>query len=179
MKSVIPVKPVTVREGRGDTSALSKQSLDLPGNWDKVSVARDTSRFLLPAGTSFVERDVLNVAEEVHRVSEGKLSVASCSCGRCVEKGHFPHVVLELDRRGRTSPVFGFTTFGPEVVQRVREIHISQKHVQKASARNKLIREQAKKNASLAQQEKLEIIEAALKSSKFDWRGPEGLRTRA
>jgi hypothetical protein len=175
---VIPVKPVTVREGRGHSSALSDQSLELPGEWDKVTKVQNTSRFLLPSGTAFVERDVLGVAEEVERISGGKCRVASCSCGKCLEKGHYPHVVLELSRRGQTSPVFGFTNFGPHVVQRLREIHVSTGHHKESLKKNEKIRKDMKAKAVEVQRENLEIVETALKSHKFDWRGPRGLRTR-
>jgi len=174
----VTVRPVTVREGRGHASALSNQSKNLPGNeWEKIQEVKDTSQFLLPAGTHWVERDVMGVAEEVHHVTKGKCRVASCSCGHCLERGHFPHVVLELARNGRTSPVFGFTSFGPHVIHRLREIHVSQGHEKKMREKNDKIRESHKKKSEEYQQEKLEVIRAALESHKHDWRGPNGLRT--
>lgn len=177
---MIPVKPVTVREGRSPhTTALSDQSLKLPGgNWDRLQQVKDTGRFLLPAGTSFVEKDVLGVAEQVHNITGGKCAVASCDCGHCLERGHFPHVVLEKARDGQTHPVFGFTRFGPHVVQRLREIHVSTGHHTKTMKENQHKRDALKKKAQEKQREKLEVVEAALKSHKFNWTGPDGMRTR-
>ena len=172
------VRQVTVRESSRDSATLSDQSLALPGDWDKVQAVRNSSSFLLPAGTHWVESDVLGVSEEVYRVSRGRCQVASCSCGRCVEKGHFPHVVVESTRDGRTSPVFGFTRFGPHVVQRLREIHVSNAPNKKAMASNQKIREDQKKKSREFQQEKLEVVRSALASHKHNWVGPNGIRTR-
>ena len=167
------VKPVTVREGRGHASALANQSLALPGNWDKITEAgKKADKVLLPVGTDWVERDVLGVAEQVSQVTNGKCRVASCQCGRCVEVGHFPHVVLEIDRFGRTSPVFGFTSFGPHVVQRLREMHVSNNPNKQAMANNARLRSAAKKHSDEVRQEKLEIIRSALSSHKHGWKGP-------
>lgn len=173
------VTPVTVREGRADSSALSNQSLALPGDMGNLTAQKNESEFLIPVGTHWVERDVLGISEQVYQVTGGKCRVASCNCGRCLDKGHFPHVVLELGKDGRTHPVFGFTRFGPHVVQRIREIHISQNPNKKAMESNRQKREELKRKSQDIQQEKLEIVEAALKSTKFDWRGPKGMRTRA
>lgn len=176
---MIPVKPVTVRESRGDASALSDQSLALPGNWGQFAEVRDTGRFLEPVGTAFVERDVLGVAEEVHRVSGGRCRVASCSCGNCHRKGHFPHAVVEQGNSGRVYPVFGFSEFGPHVVQRLREIHVSNNPNKEAMDHNRKVKARLQKRTDEKRAEGLEIIRAALESRKFDWKGPAGLRTRA
>lgn len=176
---MIPIKPVTVREGRGSTSALSHQSLNLPGKWDETQVQKKGADFLLPVGTSWVSRDVHGVADEIYRMTGGKCKVASCQCGRCIEVGHFPHVVLERTRQGHTSPVFGFTSFGPHVIQRMQEIHISQKPNQKSMENNRKLKASMQKHAEDIQREKLAVVEAALSSPKFDWRGPNGIRTKA
>lgn len=174
------VKPVTVvREGRGHSSALSDQSLELPGQWDKFAPKYNQGSFVLPVGTSWVEQDVLGVAEEVYRVTNGKCRVASCTCGHCLTRGHFPHVVLELDRYGRTHPVFGSRSLGSHIVQRLREMHVSQKPNKKAMDSNEKEYERRKKIARERQTENLEVIQSALDSHKFDWKGPDGFRTRA
>ena len=174
-----PVTPVTVREGRGHSSALSNQSLKLPGqNWESLTQVRDSDKFLIPVGTDFVERDVLGISEEVHRVTGGKCRVASCQCGKCLEKGHYPHVVLEKTRGGHTSPVFGFTNFGPHIVRRLREIHVSNNPNKKSMQNNQKIVAERKRKQDEARQEGLEIVRAALESHKLDWKGPNGIRTR-
>lgn len=173
------VKPATVKEGRANSAALSNQNLAIPGDWDSLRLSSKASEFLTPVGTHWVERDVLGVAEEVYKITDGKCRVASCQCGKCLEKGHFPHVVVELGKDGRTHPVFGFTRFGPHVTQRIREIHISQNPNKKSMENNRKIHEARKQKARDLQTERLEIVEAALKSHKFDWRGPNGIRTKA
>lgn len=171
--------PITVREGRGHSSALSAQSLEVPGHWNEAQVLTKSSEFLLPAGTSWVKRDVLGVAEEVERMTGGRCRVASCSCGKCLQVGHFPHVVVELTRSGQTVPVFGTRELGPHVVQRLREIHVSNNPNKKSMKKNAEIRAAMKKKSREVQLERLDIIESALRSHKFDYRGPNGLRTRA
>lgn len=174
------ITPVTVvREGRGHASALSDQSLQLPGQWENFKAQTNEGSFLLPVGTHWVEQDVLGVAEEVYRVTRGRCRVASCNCGKCLERGHFPHVVLELDRFGRTHPVFGSRSLGPHIVQRLREMHISNDPNKKAMEANAKENARRKRLAEERQAEKLEIVSSALASTKFDWRGPNGIRTRA
>lgn len=174
------IKPVTVRESSRESATLSDQSLALPGNWDKIIEAgSNVDKTLLPVGTHWVERDVLGISEEVHRVTRGKCRVASCQCGKCVEVGHFPHVVLEVDRFGRTSPVFGFTSFGSHVVQRLREMHVSNNPNKKAMASNARLRKAREQRVAEARQEKLEVIESALRSHKHDWKGPGNMSASA
>ena len=172
------VTPVTVREGRADSSALSNQSLALPGDMGNLQVNRNDAEFLMPVGTHWVEQDVLRISEEVDRITQGKCRVASCNCNNCERQGHFPHVVLELGKDGRTHPVFGFTQFGPHVVQRIREIHVSQNPNKKAMTENQRLLAERKQRTRDAQSEKLEIVKSALSSHKHNWRGPNGIRTR-
>lgn len=173
---MLPVKPVTVRGGHRGSGALSDQSLDLPGNWDGLNEAR-SDKMLVPVGTSFVQKDMLGIAEEVHSMTGGRCRVVSCQCGQCVEKGHFPHAVVEFAKNGKTYPVFGFREFGRHVIDRMREIHVSNNPNKKAMKKNAELYASRKKRAQEVQQEKLEVIEAALRSPKFDWRGPSGMRT--
>lgn len=172
------VKPVTVREDRGQSSVLSDQSLELPGQWDTFTPKRSEGAFVLPVGTHWVEQDVLGVAEEVHRITRGKCRLASCTCGHCLRRGHFPHVVLELDKYGRTNPVFGSRSLGPHIVQRLREMHVSNNPNKKAMKENEKEYNRRKKLAEEVQAEKLEVVQSALNSHKFDWRGPDGMRTK-
>lgn len=176
---MVNVTPVTVREGRADSSALSNQSLQLPGKYEQIQSVKNADKMMLPIGTDWVQRDVLGISEEVYRVSGGRCRVASCSCGRCTDKGHFPHVVLEQGKSGRTYPVFGFTSFGPHVLQRLREIHVSQKPNKKSMQDNAKLMTKKKQLADDKLKEKLEVVEAALSSPKFNWRGPDGMRTKA
>lgn len=176
---MLSVKPVTVKESRADTSPLSNQSLHLPGNWSELETQKKSGEFLLPVGTDWVSRDVMGVSEEVNRISQGKCRVASCQCGKCLDKGHFPHIILEIGKSGRTYPVFGFTHFGPHVVQRLQEIHASQNPNKKSMDNNQKILKTRRSEALDAQREKLDIVGAALNSHKFNWRGPDGIRTRA
>lgn len=170
--------PVTVREGRGHASALSDQSLHLPGQWDKIHASTNESRFLLPTGIGWVENDVLGVAEEVKRITNGKCRLASCACGKCLERGHFPHVILELTKRGRTVPVFGARELGPHILQRLRQMHVSQNPNESSIQHNKRLRAERRGQALEGMRERLEVVEGALKSHKFDYRGPYGMRTR-
>ena len=171
--------PITVREDRGHSSVLSDQSLEVPGQWNEAQVLSRSSEFLLPAGTSWIKRDVLGVAEEVERMTGGKCRVASCSCGKCLQLGHFPHVVVELTKQGQTVPVFGSKELGPHIVQRLREIHVSNNPNKKSMKKNAKLRAEMKQKALEIQREKLAVVEAALRSHKFDYRGPNGMRTRA
>ena len=171
--------PVTVREGRGHASALSDQSLQLPGQWDKVQTVTNESRFLLPTGIGWVENDVLGVADEVRRVTNGKCRLASCACGKCLERGHFPHVVLELTRTGRTVPVFGAKQLGPHIVQRLQQMHVSNNPNKASMEQNQKVRTAIRQKAIDSAREKLEVVEGALRSHKFDYRGPNGMRTKA
>lgn len=171
--------PVTVREGRGHASALSDQSLHLPGQWDKVQSVKNESRFLLPTGIGWVENDVLGIADEVRRVSKGRCRLASCGCGKCLERGHFPHVVLELTKRGSTAPVFGARELGPHIVQRLQQMHVSQNPNEQSIKHNEKLRTERRAKALEGMRERLEVVESALRSHKFDYRGPNGMRTKA
>lgn len=170
--------PVTVREDRANSSVLSNQSLELPGDWDGVQ-SKVTSEFVLPVGTHWVERDVLGVSEEIEAMTGGQCRVASCQCGKCELEGHFPHVVVEHGRRGGTFPVFGFHKFGPHVIQRMQEIHVSNNPNKKAMEANKKRRQEIEAQAEAIQREKLDIVHSALSSTRFDWKGPNGIRTKA
>lgn len=165
---------ITVRE-KGSAAPI-EQKLLLPGEYERIEAIRASSKFLRPVGTSWVENDVLGIAEEVAR-RWPNLAIASCPCGHCLERGHYPHVVMEHCRDGVTRPVFGFTRLNREIVQRLQAIHTSQ-DVQAQHDRLKAAhRAEAKRKRDEAQRAQLEVVEAALRSPKHDWRGPDGLRT--
>lgn len=150
--------------------APQDQSLLLPGQWQDT--APQAGGFLVPVGTSWVSNDVLRVSEEIaHRWPN--LRVASCGCNRCLELGHYPHVVVELTRDGRTVPVFGFTEFSAHIIERLHAIHASQNPNEAAMKHNEMMRHEMKRRQNEAAAEKLEVVEAALKSPKTTWRGPK------
>lgn len=167
---------VKVREKADDFAGTMEQKLLLPGEWERMQAIQASSKFLLPVGTSWVESDVLGIANEVH-ARWPNLQIASCQCGKCLERGHYPHVVLELTRDGRTEPVFGFTRLNRTVIHRLQAIHASQNPLAKHLEQNEATRAELKSQADQAQREQLEVIEAALKSPKHNWRGPRGMRT--
>lgn len=166
----------TVREHRSDSEAPQPQKLLLPGEWERMQAAAASSRFLVPAGTSWVERDVLGIANEVAS-RWPNLAVASCDCGHCLERNHYPHVVLEHCRDGVTRPVFGFTRMDRDVIHRLQAIHSSQDPQAKHEKIKEAARAEAKRQREEQQQEQLEVIESALRSPKVNWTGPGGAKT--
>lgn len=167
---------VQVREGGAHAEAPMEQNLLLPGDWERVQAISASSKFILPVGTAWVERDVLGIANEV-AARWPNLAIASCPCGRCLETGHYPHVVMEHCKDGQTRPVFGFTRMDRDVIHRLQAIHASQNPQAKHEQLKNKARAEAKKRRDDAQREQLEVIEAALRSPKYDWRGPGGIRT--
>lgn len=155
---------------------LNSTSLLLPGQWQEEHLRQASSGFMLPVGTSWVQRDVLGIADEIN-ARWPNLRVASCACGHCISRGHAPHAVLEHCRDGVTRSVFTFTRFDRDVIDRLHQIHVSQDPQAQHVAHNEAIRKELKRKADERQDEALEIVEAALRSTKFDWRGPGGFRT--
>lgn len=164
---------ITVREGRRDAGAPRRESLLLPGQWEEDRLRAASSGFMLPVGTSWVERDILGIAEEVNR-RWPNLRVASCSCGHCLARGHAPHAVLEHGRDGVTRPVFSFTRFSRDVIDRLHAIHISQNPAAAHAKHNADLRARLKAEADAARREALAEAEAALRSSKSTWKGSNG-----
>ena len=171
---------VEVREGTGLRPGVpqprEQAKLLMPGEWERLHAVQASSGFLLPVGVHWVERDVLGIAQEVSR-RWPNLRIASCNCGRCVEEGHHPHVVMELTRSGKTVPVFGFMRFGRHVIERLWAIHADQNPNAAAMEHNARQRRALKKKSQEVQAENLEVVEAALNSRKHDWKGPKGLKT--
>lgn len=167
---------IKVREGADRHGGTMQQELLLPGEYEKMQAIRASSHFILPVGTQWVQADVLGIANEVAS-RWPNLAIASCPCGKCKAHGHYPHVVLEHTRTGETVPVFGFMRLNRDVIHRLQAIHTSQDPLAKHKEQNELARAAAKAEADAAQKEQLEVIGAALRSAKHDWRGPNGMRT--
>lgn len=171
------MSPIQVREGSAQAEQPLEQKLLLPGEYERLQAVRASSKFLRPVGTAWVESDVLGIANEV-ATRWPNLAIASCPCGHCLRRGHYPHVVMEHCRDGVTRPVFGFTRLDRDVIHRLQAIHASQDPAAKHEKLKERHRAEAKRQRDEAQREQLDVIEAALKSRKQDWRGPNGLRTR-
>lgn len=167
---------VQVREGGAHAEAPMEQKLLLPGEWEKFQAVQASSKFLRPVGTAWVESDVLGISEEIAR-RWPSLRVASCPCGHCARRGHYPHVILEHCRDGVTRPVFGFMRFDRDIIHRLQAIHTSQDPAAKQEKFKAKYRADRAKARAEQQREDLEVIEAALRSPKLDWKGPNGLRT--
>lgn len=156
------------------------QDLLLPGHHEQVKAVERASHFLIPVGTHWVERDVLFVSEEITR-RWPNLAVVSCSCCHCLERGHHPHMVVESCRDGQTRPVFGFAEFGRHVIEQLAAIHVENSggRLDQMRRHNEKIIESRAKKAREQSEEAAEVVVAALRSHKHDWRGPNGLRTQA
>lgn len=166
---------VTTRSrGQDAADSLSDQSLLLPGQWNGPQAS--AGDFLLPVGTDWVERDVLEIGMEVAERFPN-LRVASCECGRCVEEGHFPHAVLELCKDGVTRPVFGFREFGRHIIDRLMEIHLSNDPERKLEEANRKARAEVKRQVDEQRREGLEVVRSALESHKVNWTGPHDMKT--
>jgi hypothetical protein len=155
---------------------LNSTALMLPGQWQEEQLRIASAGFMLPVGTAWVERDVLGIADEIN-ARWPNLRVASCACGHCVERGHAPHAVLEYCRDGVTRPVFTFVQFNRDVIDRLHQIHVSNDPAAQHAAHNAALRKELKAKSDAVLDEGLEIVEAALRSPKQDWRGPNGMRT--
>ncbi len=167
---------IKVREGADTHAGTMKQELLLPGQYEQLEAQRASSHFILPVGTQWVQADVLGIANEV-AARWPNLAIASCPCGKCKERGHYPHVVLEHARDGSTAPVFGFMRLNRDVIHRLQAIHASQDPLAKHKEQNELARAAAKAEAAADQRARLEVVGGALRSGKYDWKGPDGLRT--
>jgi len=162
---------------RGGSGEPGNQSLLLPGDWNPLQQGRPGG-LVEPVGTHWVERDVLGVAQEVAQ-RWPNLRVASCSCNRCHEQGHYPHVVVELCRDGKQRPVFGFSAFGRHIIERLEAIHVANEPDKQAEKANEQAKKAARKQTDDKRRADLEVIEAALRSPKIDWKGPGGKRADA
>lgn len=160
---------VKVKPAPAPAGPQERPSLLLPGQWEKLQAQRASSRFLLPVGTSWVERDVLGIADEIN-ARWPNLRVASCSCGHCVIRGHAPHAVLEHCRDGQTRPVMQFVHFTREIIDRLHAMHTSQRPYEQHAAHNEAVRKELKRQAEEQRAEDLAPAVAALESSKTTYR---------
>lgn len=162
-----------IRQGSPDAGAPQRNPLAIPGQWQAQELRQASQGFLLPVGTSWVQRDVLGVAEEVHRLWPN-LRVASCGCGHCLVRGHYPHVVLEACADNVTRPVFGVQRLTAEVIDRLHAIHSDQNPAAAHVRHNEVLRKRFQAEADAARQEALEEPIAALKDTRSTWRGSNG-----
>lgn len=162
-----------------------RQDLAMPGDdasWHELQsdqrTGKQTGSLLVPNGAGWVEHDTLGVAEEVAR-RWPNMRVAKCQqrCTDCAALGHYPYVVMELTRSGKSVPVLGFLRLDRTVIDTIWSIsHAAGDQQKLADAHNQKVRAELDRKSAEAQQASLEIVGAALKSRKFDWRGPGGVK---
>lgn len=157
-----------------------KQDLLLPGQWDKSLTSVDNAgKFLLPQGTHWIEADVLNITRAIkNRWPE--LGVASCACGKCAMRGHFPHMVVQLSLKGKTIPVFGFSEFSPEIIRHLEALDFRRHDKGARGLAEELIKQDEAKRLSRKnslqdeREEHKDMIVGALRSRKHDYSTPLG-----
>lgn len=174
---------VSVREGHHRPGAPTRADLNFSGDWEGVQDHQlvnnqRSGTLLVPNGNGWVEHDTLGVAEEVARLWPN-LRVMECRqrCRNCAALGHYPYTVAELTRDGRTVPVLGFLRLDREVIDTLWSISSAKHDTQKlADEHNARVRRDIANRQRESQQAALEVVGAALKSNKFDWRGPGGVK---
>ena len=173
---------VTARDPGRKPGTPVKQTLDMPGNWREVQDAQHKGdargSLLVPSGAGWVEHDTLGIAEEV-AARWPNLRVAECvkRCDDCAALGHYPYTVVELDRKGKTIPILGFLRLDRRVIDTLWSISAETADQQRlADEHNARVRAEIEKKVAEQQKASLEIIGAALKSTKYDWRGPGGVK---
>lgn len=162
------------------------QSLDMPGTaegWlDVQSDQRDDRRrnpgsLLVPDGAGWVAHDTLGVAEEV-AARWPNLRIAQCEqrCRDCAAQGHYPYVVIELTRSGRSVVVLGLERLDRSVIDTLWSISEAAGDQQKlADEHNARVREAIARRRDESRRARLEVVESALRSRKKRWRGPGGV----
>lgn len=162
-----------------DTSAPDSarpSSLMLPGDWQREQARRASDEFVIPMGTDFVRADLLEVSLEVKRLWP-ELDIVQCKSGHdCMELGHYPFMVMERTRSGKTYPVVGTDRLDKGLIERLWRMHREQRGVEDIKQQNEKAQERKRKHRQEERLEQLEVAEAALSSSKYDWRGPNGIR---
>jgi len=174
---------ITARDVGRKPGVPVQQPLDMPGessSWSEIQADQredsQTGSLLVPNGAGWVEHDTLGVAEEVAQ-RWPNLRVAECTkrCTDCAALGHFPFVVCELTRSGKTVPVIGFLKLNREVIDTLWSVSQAAGDQQKlANEHNARLKAEIDQKSADQQAEALEIIGAALKSHKYDWKGPGG-----
>lgn len=155
-----------------------EQKLLLPGEWEKLTAIENSKQFMLPLGANWIEHDVLNITKTImERWPE--LRIASCDCGWCHRRGHFPHMVMEIRQDGSMVPVFGFSEFSGEIIQHLEAIDSRMEGGAKELAK-KRIAQMEKHRIDRKAREKdergdlLDMAESALRSHKHDYSTPIG-----
>jgi len=172
---------ITARDRGRKPGTPLKQTLEMPGEWRGLQDAQqagDAKGLIVPTGAGWVERDTLGVAEEV-ATRWPNLRVAECQqrCNDCVATGHYPYVVCEVDAKGRTVPVLGFIELNRSVIDTLWSISQAAGDQQRlADEHNARVHAEIKRKSAEQQQAALEVIGSALKSNKYDWRGPGGVK---
>lgn len=149
------------------------KNLLLPGDHERLQAIEKSSRFTIPVGTHWVERDVLYVSEEIAR-RWPNLAVVSCSCGKCLTVGHHPHMVVESCRDGQTRPVFGFVKFGRHIIEQLAAAHVSNNTLERIHKNNADVLEQKRKAHRERTGEASEMLVSALRSHKLSWTARHG-----
>ena len=149
------------------------QRLLLPGQWEKLKAVEASRNFALPLGTHWIERDVFDITSEIqHRWPE--LRVASCSCGRCMYVGHYPHMVCEVAPDGSYAPVFGFSEFSREVIDRLFLLDAQRfrggvkEQMQKIQEKNRSNLRAQENALNDETEERKDMVVSALRSGKHD-----------
>ena len=146
----------------------------IEGMWGTNTDA--SGAFLLPSGGKWVERDVLDIAGEI-QARWPNLRLASCNCGKCAQEGHYPFVVLHLDKTGAQVPVIGATTLDRRLIEAIAEMHASNVSYRKMKRREEQRKRAITKAREERREEAREIVRSALSSPKERWVGPNGLAT--
>lgn len=166
----------------GPENLRQQSHLLLPGYEEMKRIKESAGRFAIPVGGHWVERDVLHISEAISE-RWPTLRVWSCTCGHCLDhpdptRRHFPHKVVEMLEGGGMADVFGFTEFGEHVIQHLYAIDSQVTDPWEVQEQeNRKIRRAREKEERARQREALEPIEAALRSRKYHWKGPDGLYT--
>lgn len=155
----------------------SMSNLLLPGD-HSIHKVRSANELLLPAGTSWVRRDHLRIREEIKRLWPN-LDIAACRCNRCMERGHWPYMVVELCRDGVTRPIFGVDRLDGRVIKRLYEARNANNPLGKLQERNARRRAEIRARSDAERRERLDVVESALRSHKHNYRADSmGMRTR-
>lgn len=173
--------PLTVRSPGRRPGAPLRQSLDMPGDWRGLQDAQRDGQsrgLLVPQGAGWVQHDSLGVAEEVSQ-RWPNLRVAKCEkgCVDCAVEGHYPYTVVELTVSNKAVPILGFMRLDRSVIDTLWSISAEQHDTQRlADEHNERVRAEIARKQHEHREAMLEVIGAALKSNKFDWIGPGGVK---
>lgn len=140
-------------------------TLMLPGKTERLARTRAADWFVLPVGTDWVRRDTLRITAEIERLWP-TLRVCECRCGHCLQRGHWPFLVVELTAKGETVPVFGVEALDGRVLRRLYDAHRDRKPLERMNAANARARAAAEQVMAEERAERLEVVGSALRSHK-------------